>query len=206
MFYKLTQIVLFILYKLFFRFKSFGAENVPSDSRGVVLAPNHASYLDPPLLGISLREPVTYLAKDYLFKRKGLGVMLGWLNVLPIRTEVQDFKSIRQLLKALNAGKHVAVFPEGTRSPDGQPQEVEGGVGFLALKSRSHVVPVYIRGSFEALPRDAKWFRCVPIEIYFGKAFIPVLDTALTSQEDPNLAVSREIMRRIAELKEKAQV
>ena len=68
-FYRFIRDALFILYKLFFSFKHFGTEQVPGeeDARGVILAPNHASYLDPPLLGMSLKRRVTYLAKAYLF-------------------------------------------------------------------------------------------------------------------------------------------
>ena len=75
--YWTVKYVLFICYKIFFRFRYVGAENVPSDKDpcGVILAPNHASFLDPPILGISLGRPVTFLAKDYLFR----AFFVGWI-------------------------------------------------------------------------------------------------------------------------------
>ena len=203
-FYRLTQIFLLALYRFFFRFQSFGTENVPNDSRGVIFAPNHASYLDPPILGISLKKHVTYLAKDYLFKNFILRNLIRWLGAIPIRSQTDYFRSMRLVLRALKTGKHILIFREGTRSIDGQFQKVEAGVGFLAVKSRAHVVPVYIKGTFEAYPKSAKgWrFKCHPVRVYFGKSFIPALDSALMSESNPYLAVSEKIMIEIKKIKE----
>lgn len=201
-FYWLTKIVLSITYKLFFGLKAFGLENIPNDDRGVIFAPNHASYLDPPLIGVSTERHVTYLAKEYLFRVLILGTMLRWLGVLPIKSESQDFRSMRQLLRILKGGKRMVIFPEGTRSLDGNFKSVEGGVGFLALKGETWVVPTYIRGTFEALPKGAKWFKCAPVRIYYGKPFIPSADTTLLSNQDPYLAVSEKIMAEIKKINE----
>ncbi|MGH7198776.1 MAG: lysophospholipid acyltransferase family protein [Candidatus Omnitrophota bacterium] len=204
-FYKLTQIVLLALYRLFFNFKIYGAENVPADHRGVILAPNHASYIDPPILGISLKRPITYLAKEYLFEKPVLCTLICWLGSIPIKTETNDFRTIRQVLKALKEGKQVLLFPEGTRTLDGKFQEPEGGVGFLALKSGAVVVPVYISGTFEAYPKGAKWFRCRPVRVYFGKPFVPAMDKDLAGHENPYLAVGQRIMSEIKKIKEAVQ-
>ena len=205
-FYWLTWIVLFIAYKLFFRFKAFGSEKVPKDSRGIIFAPNHASFLDPPLLGISTRRHITFLAKEYLFRVFILGSALRWLGVLPIKSESQDFKSMRQLLRALKDGKRIVVFPEGTRSTDGFLKEAESGVGFLAVKSESWVLPVYIQGTFKAFPKGAKWFKCSPVRVYFGGAFIPAFEKDLMVKQDPYLAVSQKIMAEIKEMKKAVEV
>ena len=68
LYYKLIQVVLYTFYRICFDFKFYGIENVPEDARGIIFAPNHASYLDPPVVGISLKKPINYLAKEYLFK------------------------------------------------------------------------------------------------------------------------------------------
>ena len=203
-FYRLTQFVLFRLYRIFFDLKVYGVGNVPEDSRAVIFAPNHASHLDPPIVGVVLRAPTHYFAKEYLFKVFGLGTMLRWLGVLPIKSESDDFQSIRQILRALKRGKRLVIFPEGTRSPDGQLHEAEGGTGFLALKSKAYVVPVYIQGTFEAFPRTAKWFRCKPVRVYFGKPFIPAEDAGLMAAEAPYLATGQKIMAEIKRIKESA--
>jgi 1-acyl-sn-glycerol-3-phosphate acyltransferase len=205
--YLFAKSVLYIFYKVFFRIRFHRAENVPllRDGRGVILAPNHTSYLDPPAAGLCLARPVTYLAKEYLFRIPVLGWFLGSLGVLPIKMgRADDLKSIRDLIRALKSGKCVAVFPEGTRSQDGQFKEPEGGVGFLAVKSRSWVVPVYIRGTFEAYPKGARWFRPFPIDVYFGEPFIPA-EVAVVNGSDSYVEVSRKVMAQIKKIKEEAE-
>lgn len=199
--YQIVKAVCFVLYKLFFRFSSHGSDEVPNDSRGVILAPNHASYLDPPLLGISLKRRVTYLAKDYLFKAFFVGWILRSVEALPIKSEADDFKSIRQLLKALKDGKCIVVFPEGTRSFTGELQPAEQGVGFLAAKSAAWVVPVYISGTYEAYPKGAKGFKCAKVSVRYGKAFIPAEDKNLMAQANPYQATADRIMEDIKRLK-----
>ncbi len=200
--YRIAQIVLFIFYKICFRFKAFGVENRPEDSRGVILAPNHASYLDPPLLGISLKKPVTFLAKEYLFKPFFFGRLLRWLGCIPIKSENEDFRSLRQLFRALKEGKSILIFPEGTRTITGEFQDAEPGVGFLAVKSRAYVWPLYIRGTFKAFPKGAQWLRCSPVSVHFGKPFIPANDAELMAKEDPYKAVGLRIMKEIKKIKE----
>lgn len=168
-----------------------------SDRRGVILAPNHASYLDPPLLGISLKRRVTYLAKEYLFRHLFVGWVLRSIGAYPIKTRADDFRSIRDLIRILQGGHCIVVFPEGTRSVDGHFKEPEGGVGFLAMKSKAHVVPVYIEGSYDAFPKGAKGFRCRPIKVYFGDAFIPAENPEFLNTGDDYSAVSQKIMQEI---------
>ncbi len=205
-FYKVIRAVLFIAYKLFFRFEYFGSERVPgeTESRGVILAPNHSSYLDPPILGISLKRQVTYLAKEYLFRAFFVGSVLRGLGAFPIRTKADDFRTIRELVRVLKEGSCVAVFPEGTRSSDGSLRESEGGVGFLAAKSKAYVVPVYIEGTFEAFPRTANFFKCKPVKVYYGFPFVPAEDAALMGQEGSYGAIGERIMQEIKILKEGA--
>ena len=204
-FYRLAQVVLFIFYRICFRLEAYGRENVPQDSRGVILAPNHASYLDPPILGVTLARHITYLAKEYLFKVPVFGTVLFWLGAIPIKSEADDFRSMRQLLRALKNGKQILIFPEGTRSLDGNFKSVEAGVGFLAVKSQAHVVPVYIKGTFQAFPKGVKWFKNHPVKIYYGKPFIPALEPELLNKPDPYLAVSEKIMAEIAKIKESVE-
>ena len=205
LFYRSIRAVLFITYKCLFSFRYYGADKVPPpDGRGVILAPNHASYLDPPLLGISLKRRVTYLAKEYLFQHSFVGWVLRSIGAFPIKTKTDDFRSIRDLIRILESGHCVTVFPEGTRSENGQMKEPESGIGFLAMKSKAYVVPVYIEGSYDAFPKDAKKIKRHPIKVYFGDAFIPAEDESLKTAPEPYLAVSQKIMQEIKELKDSA--
>lgn len=205
-FYRFIRLVLYIAYRLCFRFRHYGSERVPqeADGRGVILAPNHSSFLDPPILGISLKRPVTYLAKEYLFRAFFVGWVLRSIGACPIKSKADDFRSIRDLLRILKEGRCIVVFPEGTRSQDGRLKKPEGGVGFLAIKSKAWVVPVYIEGSFEAFPKGKKFFKCSPVSVRYGRPFIAAEDPALVADPDPYMAVSRKIMKEIESLQKEA--
>lgn len=202
-FYGFIRAVLYSIYRLFFSFRYQGVQNVPPDTdpRGVILAPNHASFLDPPILGISLKRRVTFLAKDYLFKNFIVGAVLRGVGAYPIKSGADDFRSIRDLVRILKAGKCVVVFPEGTRSADGNFKNAEGGIGFLAMKSGASIVPVYIEGSYKAYPKGAKFFKCSPVKAYFGKPFVPSLDEEFSKMESPYQAVADRIMVEIKKIK-----
>lgn len=204
--YTFIRNALFILYRIFFKFQCFGAEKVPSklDSRGVILAPNHASFLDPPMMALALDRHVTYLAKDYLFKAFFVGWVLRSVGALPIKTRTDDFKSIRELVRILKEGRCTVIFPEGTRSADGVLRPAEDGIGFLAMKSQATVVPVYIDGSFEAFSRHQKFFKCSPIKVYFGDPFVPALEEEFKNFERAYAAVGEKIMGEIKKLRDKA--
>jgi 1-acyl-sn-glycerol-3-phosphate acyltransferase len=205
-FYRLIRGALYIVYRICFGFKFSGQESVPKegDGRGVILAPNHVSYLDPPILGISLKRRVTYLAKDYLFKHWLVGWVLRNIGALPIKSvDGNDFRSIRDLVRILKQGAVVTVFPEGTRSETGQFKEPEGGIGFLALKSGAWVVPAYIEGSYEAFPKGAKGFKCRPISVTYGPAFIPADNPEWAKGgEEVYMAISQKIMTEIKKIKD----
>lgn len=207
-FYHSARIVLLILYRIFFRFKAYGIDNIPKEARGIIFAPNHASYLDPPAVGIALNQAITYLAKDYLFKPWIAGKVLRGLGVLPLEGESDSLGSIRQLLRILKSGKRVVVFPEGTRTVDGCFQNAEPGVGFLAAKSESYVVPVYIQGSFEAYPKGAKHVKYKPIRVYYGKAFLAdevLIKNKVEDGQERYRFLSREILNRVKKIKEEVE-
>ncbi len=128
------------------------------------------------------------------------------IGALPVKSETNDFKSVRELLRVLKAGGCVTVFPEGTRSVDGDLKVAEDGIGFLALKSGAWVAPAYIEGTFEAFPRAAKFFKCRPVKMYYGKAFIPAEDKEILSSPEPYKAASRRIMADIAGIRENRKV
>ena len=205
--YKTTQTVLFIFYKLFFGLKAYGRQNIPADGRGIIFASNHASFLDPPIFGVTVKKHIAYLAKDYLYKPFLFGSIMHWLGTLPIKSDSnsQDFRTVRDLLRVLSDGEGIVMFPEGTRTADGEFQKPEGGVGFLAMKSKAWVMPVYIKGTYEAFPRHRKFFRCHPVTITYGKPFIPAEDPAFKGRHDPYLAVAEKIMEEIKKIKDSGQ-
>jgi len=148
-FYRTAQFLSYSYYRLFHRFHIEGLENVPS-SGAFLLASNHLSYLDPPVLGCRLPRNLHYFARDTLFKGP-LGPLIRSLNSIPVNREQLDLGTLRKVLKVLGDGHPLLVFPEGTRSEDGLLGEGKKGVGMLLAKSKVPVLPARIFGSYEIL-------------------------------------------------------
>ncbi|MCG3176193.1 MAG: 1-acyl-sn-glycerol-3-phosphate acyltransferase [Candidatus Omnitrophica bacterium] len=204
--YYTVKIVLYTLYKLFFWFGSRNGSVVDALPRteGVIIAPNHASYLDPPIIGISLGRRVTFLAKEYLFKAPVVGFVLRSISAFPIKSQKDDLRSLRELIRVLKNGACVVVFPEGTRSENGELKDPEIGVGFLALKSAAWVVPAYISGTYRAFPKGVKFFRPAKVDIRYGRPFRPAEDPAITGSADPYRATVDRIMDEVRRLRTEA--
>lgn len=184
--------------KLGFRLRTYGQDNLIEDGPAI-LASNHASYLDPPLVGISCRKDVYFLARKSLFERPVIGPLLAQLNTVPVDRDRGDVAAIRAMIKLLKSGNRVLVFPEGTRSKDGNLQPARAGVGLLIAKSLAPVVPVRVFGSFAALPRSGG-IRFVPISVVIGK---PLFFTKQDLGDDERAAyqvLSNRVMAAIAAL------
>jgi 1-acyl-sn-glycerol-3-phosphate acyltransferase len=175
------------------------------ESGAVLIAANHSSYLDPPLVGGSAARPVHFLAKAELFDVPFLGWLIRGLNSHPIRRGASDPGAIRTAVKILADGHALLVFPEGTRGPEGALREPKGGVGMLAALSGAPVVPVYVQGSGRAWPRGAKLPRPARITVTFGPPlrFRPADGSA---RRECYEAASREIMAAIARLRDSVGV
>ena len=152
----------------YFRVRVEGLERVPS--RGpAILAINHLSMLDPILVGAVMPRTVHFMAKEELFRYPLLGWLLRRFHAFPVRRGQADREALSRALAVLKAGEVVGIFPEGTRSPDGQLLPLQGGTAFLALKSGAAVIPVAIAGTHRAMPRGALWPRRTRVEIRVGE-------------------------------------
>ncbi len=155
------------LFRAVFRVRVFGLENLPEG--GFIVASNHRSHLDPPVLNSVFPEPLFFLAKEELFKPP-LGLFLRHMRAIPIRRGAGDLETLKSVLEILKKGCSVCIFPEGTRAEPGKFLRPKSGVGFLALKTGSPVVPVYIEGTDRVLPKGAKFPRLgKPIRVIIGK-------------------------------------
>jgi 1-acyl-sn-glycerol-3-phosphate acyltransferase len=196
--YRLGYTISKVVAKLGFRLRTYGRENLIEDGPAI-LASNHASYLDPPLVGVSCRKDVYFLARKSLFERPVIGPLLAQLNTVPVDRDRGDVGAIRAMIKLLKSGNRVLVFPEGTRSKDGNLQPARAGVGLLIAKSLAPVVPIRVFGSFAALPR-AGGIRFVPITVVIGK---PLFFTKQDLGDDERAAyqvISDRVMAAIAAL------
>jgi 1-acyl-sn-glycerol-3-phosphate acyltransferase len=144
-----------------------GRENIPYN-RGVIIALNHVSYLDPPLVGAVLPRRATFLARRGLFSIPLLGSFVR-LFALPLDREHPQPSIIKETIKRLTNGGLIVIFPEGRRSDTGELQSASQGVGLLASRGNASVVPALITGSDKALPPGAKWLRRARISILFDR-------------------------------------
>jgi 1-acyl-sn-glycerol-3-phosphate acyltransferase len=134
-----------------------------------ILASNHQSYLDPPLVGNASDRPIYFLARKTLLDVPLLKWILPKLNVIPVDQEGNDRSALKAIIRVLRAGEAVLVFPEGARTPDGTLQPALPGLGFVIAKTLAPVVPMRIFGAFEALPRGTSRLRLHPITIVVGQ-------------------------------------
>jgi 1-acyl-sn-glycerol-3-phosphate acyltransferase len=144
-----------LLAKLFFGFRIIHRERV-IQTGPVILATNHQSFFDPPLAGNAADRAIFFLAKKSLMDVPILGWLLPKLNVIPVNLEGGDRSALKALIRILSAGQCALVFPEGTRTPDGNLQPAEPGLGLLIAKTRAPVVPMRIFGAFDAWPIGGK--------------------------------------------------
>lgn len=144
-----------VLAKVFYGHTSVGEENLPEGP--AIIAPNHASFFDPLLVGASSPEEFHYLARHSLFEKRFLGLVLRNLNTHPVKLDQTDTSSLKMMISLLEEGKKVVIFPEGIRTYDGRLGPIKSGVSLLALKTNTPIVPVYLKGTFGAWPRQQKY-------------------------------------------------
>ncbi|MBI3353445.1 MAG: 1-acyl-sn-glycerol-3-phosphate acyltransferase [Nitrospirae bacterium] len=202
MFYAVFHLIFFIIAKVFFRVKVIGHSNIPKKG-GVIIASNHVSYLDPPFVGCVISRRVNYMARDDLFRNPVFAWILRKWKAFPVKRGTGDSGAIKEAVRRLKKGEPMLLFPEGTRSRDGRLREGKAGVGMIVALSGAKVVPAYIKGSEEVLPRDSKRLRFKKVIVSFGK---PIDFTGMIEENRGNKDlysdISKRIMEGIAELKE----
>jgi cytidylate kinase len=184
--------------------KVVGLQNVPKTG-GLIIASNHASYLDPPAIGSFCRmRTIHFMARDTLFRNPLMSGFMRHVGVIPLdRERGGDLKAMKTAIQLLQDGGAVALFPEGTRTTDGNLQPPKPGVGFLVAKGCSPVVPVYIHGSYEAWSKYSGGLKRVPITVIFGHLITREEIRRLGTGRKAYALIGELIMKRIAELKEK---
>lgn len=185
--------------RLFFRLRVIHPERMLQNGP-VILAMNHQSYLDPPLAGTTCDRAIYFLARRTLLDVPLLGRLLPRLNVIPVNQEGIDRSALKSLIRILKAGNAALVFPEGSRTTDGNLQPAEPGLGLIIAKTLAPVVPMRIFGAHEALPRGGG-LHFAPITIVIGD---PIFFTAADlSQAGKDLykRLSQDVMDAIAALR-----
>lgn len=166
--YRITWLICRMGFGVYFRWHIRHEERVPREG-SVILAANHASFLDPPMIGAAVQRPINYLARESLFRFPGFGWYLRALNSVPVDRDGQGAKGLKMILDRLLKGSGIILFPEGTRTSDGELQPARSGVGLTVIKSDAPVVPVRIFGTYKAWNRRQLFPRPRKITITFGK-------------------------------------
>jgi len=157
-----------VVYATYFRWQVFNPERVPLTGP-VILACNHASFVDPPLVGAGVKRGINYLARESLFRFPVLGWLLRNWNSVPVDREGGGAAGLRAILDRLLAGGAIILFPEGTRTRDGKLQPARSGIGLTVIKSTAAVVPVRVFGTYEAYGRHMKFPRPHRIAVKYGR-------------------------------------
>lgn len=185
-----------LLFKIYFRWEIYGVSNVPRKGPALITS-NHASFLDPVLIGTSLPMAIHYLARSTLFKNKLITWILKTVHAIPIDRERGGMAGLKTILEQLHQDCIINLFPEGTRSRDGKLQKAQTGIGLAVIKSEALVIPTRIFGSFEAYSRKDLFPKPQKIIIRYGTP----LDFKELRQESKTCTKERlrEIYKEVAE-------
>ena len=151
-----------------FRCRIYNAERVPPQGP-FILASNHASFFDPPLIGSSCPREISYLARESLFRYPVVGPILKAVNAIPVNRDGGGAAGLKGILDRLRQGGGIILFPEGTRTADGTLQPARSGIGLTVIKSEAPVVPTRVFGTFEAMSRHAWFPKPHPVRVKFGR-------------------------------------
>ena len=188
----------------------FGRENVPKTG-GVILAPNHASLFDPPIIGCASPRRVTTMGKAELFDQKWLGLkILGWIitrmATFPVKRGAPDRRAIRRALQVLKDGEILVIFPEGTRTRTGELGEGEIGLAMIAHSSKAPIVPVYLGGTGAALSPRHRGFKLVKTEVRFGEPLHFEEEYARKADRETLEHIVARVMKEIEALREQSDL
>lgn len=189
--YRFLQWICRLTAVLLFRARCAGENFVPH-SGGALLLSNHQSNLDPVLVGLVCQRRLNYIARQTLFKFAPFRWLIDSLDAIPIDREGTGLGGLKETLKRLKRGEIVLIFPEGTRTTDGEVSPLKPGFVSLAKRAGVPLVPVAVDGAFQAWPRSQKLPRRGVIHIVFGP---PMMPADLESLDDR--AIVDEIERRI---------
>lgn len=167
MLYAMTKPLAVLLMRLLFRLEARGTEHVPREGALLVVA-NHSSLLDPPIVGGMAPRPLSFLAKEELFRIPLFGRFIHGLNARPLKREGADPRALRTALRLLEEGHALLVFPEGTRGEEGTLRPPKAGAALLAVLSGVPVVPAYVQGSGRVWPRGRTLPRTGKVLVTFG--------------------------------------
>jgi 1-acyl-sn-glycerol-3-phosphate acyltransferase len=194
-FYNLAK----LLAKLFLSLRVVHPERLVEDGP-LIIAVNHSSYFDPPLAGISFRRGVYYLARKNLLEWPFFGPLFPAMNVIPVERDGNDMSALREVIKKIRDGNGVVLFPEGTRSKDGNLQKARAGIGLVIAKTGAPVLPMRIFGAHEAFPKGSKLPVPTPVTVVVGEPIRFAPELLQSTSRDAYQLLSDRVMEAIGRL------
>lgn len=188
-----------LLSNLFFARKVVHPERMIEEGP-LIIAVNHSSFVDPPLAGICSKRDVYYLARKSLMDWPIFGPLFPDMNVIPVERDGSDMSALREVIKKIREGNGVVLFPEGTRTKDGNLQPARAGIGLVIAKTMAPVLPMRIFGAYEAFPRDSKLPRFRPITVVIGNPIHFTREDIEPTTRETYQQLSDRVMKAISEL------
>jgi 1-acyl-sn-glycerol-3-phosphate acyltransferase len=185
------KLVCRVLAAAIFRIRVEGRELVPAEGGGLVLS-NHQSNLDPILVGLSCERRLNYVARTTLFESRLFRFLVAALDAIPIDREGVGLGGLKETLKRIKRGEMVLLFPEGTRTRDGELKRMLPGFCVIARRAGVPLVPVALDGAFDAWPRQRTLPRPATVHVVWGPP-IPPHDVERLSDEELVAEVSRRV-------------
>ncbi|MBP0019615.1 MAG: 1-acyl-sn-glycerol-3-phosphate acyltransferase [Cyanobacteria bacterium SBLK] len=156
----------------YFRGRIYGVENVPQDG-SLIVASNHASNFDPPIVSNCVCRPVAFMAKEELFKVPVLKQAIELYGAYPVKRAAADRSAIKAALSCLKEGWAVGIFLQGTRTPNGQITDPKLGAAMIAAKANAPILPVSLWGTEKILQKGSPIPQIVPVTVRIGEAIAP---------------------------------
>jgi len=188
MLYAIAQAAVGLWARYYFRLQVFGHDWIPKQG-GVLIASNHVSYLDIPLLGCAMKRSAHFIGKVELIRNPIMAFLFRHLNGIPIKRGGVNRKTLQEIADRLKKGEVVVIYPEGGINRTGDLKRLKPGIGMLVAMAGVPVVPVLIKGTEKALPVGARWIRRHPVKIFFGQP----MDFQLRLNRDQGKLLYQEI-------------
>ncbi|MGQ0810656.1 MAG: lysophospholipid acyltransferase family protein [Nitrospiraceae bacterium] len=197
--YGVLKVLFRLIGRLCFRYQAMGSEHIPPQG-GVLVAANHASYLDIPLLGCGIPRRVWFLGRHDLFPVPVLNRILQALGWIPMKQGRLDRGAFGKAVGLLRTGQAVAIFPEGSRTMTGHLRHGKPGIGVIVSQAQCPIVPAFIKGTFDVLPPGSRWPRFQRVTVVYGQPLDFTAEATTHTGKTFYQLVSRTVMEKIAEL------